>query len=623
MANKTATESIDPATTKMLLEARRAGLETVWDRFNKQQPQCGFGQLGICCRNCNMGPCRIDPFGDGPDKGVCGATADIIVARNLLRMIAAGAAAHADHARDAVIVFKESAEGKARSYQIRDEAKFRELAAEYNISSWGEQGGAADLANALLSDFGRQEGSVTLTRRAPEKRRKVWESLGISPRGIDREIVECMHRTHMGVDNDPLHILLHGLRTAIADGWGASMIATEVQDILFGTPSTRRSEANLGVLKEDEVNIIVHGHEPILSEMIVEAASDPEMIQLAKSLGAKGINVAGICCTGNEVLMRHGIPVAGNFLQQELAVITGAVDAMVVDVQCIMPSLGGLAACYHTKFISTSPKAEFPGALRMEFSEERAAEIAREIVRTAVENYRNRDMSRVIIPREKSECVVGFSVEAILNALGGTPQPLIDAIVNGSIKGIAAVVGCNNPKVPHDHGHVNLVRELIRNNVLVVTTGCNAIACAKAGLLRPAAAKEAGDGLRGVCESLGVPPVLHMGSCVDISRILVVAAAIANKLGVDISDLPVAGAAPEWMSEKAVSIGAYVVASGVFTVLGTVPPVLGSPVVTRILTKDLGDAVGATFAVEPDPFKASKLIIEHIESKRRALGLKV
>ncbi|MEM2097444.1 MAG: anaerobic carbon-monoxide dehydrogenase catalytic subunit [Methanothrix sp.] len=623
MANKPATESIDPATTKMLLEARRAGLETAWDRFNKQQPQCGFGLLGICCRNCNMGPCRMDPFGEGPDKGVCGATADIIVARNLLRMIAAGAAAHADHARDAVIVFKEASEGRARSYQIRDEAKLRALAAEYNISSWGEGGGAADLANALLSDFGRQQGSVMLTHRAPEKRQRIWEKLGIIPRGIDREIVECMHRTHMGVDNDPLHILLQGLRTSIADGWGASMIATEVQDILFGTPSPKRSEANLGVLSEDEVNIIVHGHEPILSEMIVEAASDPEMIRLAEKLGAKGINVAGICCTGNEVLMRHGIPVAGNFLQQELAVITGAVEAMVVDVQCVMPSLGSLAACYHTKFISTSPKAEFPGALRMEFSEERAAEIAREIVRTAVENYRNRDRSRVIIPREKSECMVGFSVEAILNALGGSPQPLIDAVVNGSIKGIAAVVGCNNPKVQHDSGHINLVRELIRNNVLVVTTGCNAIACAKAGLLRPEAAAEAGDGLRGVCESLGVPPVLHMGSCVDISRILVVAAAIANRLGVDISDLPVAGAAPEWMSEKAVSIGAYVVASGVYTVLGTVPPVLGSPVVTRILTKDLGDAVGATFAVEPDPFKAARLIIEHIESRRKGLGLKV
>ncbi|WP_369424961.1 anaerobic carbon-monoxide dehydrogenase catalytic subunit [Methanothrix sp.] len=623
MANKPATESIDPATTKMLLEARRAGLETAWDRFNKQQPQCGFGLLGICCRNCNMGPCRIDPFGEGPDKGVCGATADIIVARNLLRLIAAGAAAHADHARDAVVVFKEASEGRARSYQIRDEAKLRALAAEYNISSWGEGGGAADLANALLSDFGRQQGSVMLTHRAPEKRQRIWEKLGIIPRGIDREIVECMHRTNMGVDNDPLHILLQGLRTSIADGWGASMIATEVQDILFGTPSPRRAEANLGVLREDEVNIIVHGHEPILSEMIVEAASDPEMIRLAEKLGAKGINVAGICCTGNEVLMRHGIPVAGNFLQQELAVITGAVEAMVVDVQCVMPSLGSLAACYHTKFISTSPKAEFPGALRMEFSEERAAEMAREIVRTAVENYRNRDRSRAIIPREKSECMVGFSVEAILNALGGSTQPLIDAVVNGSIKGIAAVVGCNNPKVQHDSGHINLVRELIRNNVLVVTTGCNAIACAKAGLLRPEAAAEAGDGLRGVCESLGVPPVLHMGSCVDISRILVVAAAIANRLGVDISDLPVAGAAPEWMSEKAVSIGAYVVASGVYTVLGTVPPVLGSPVVTRILTKDLGDAVGATFAVEPDPSKAARLIIEHIESRRKGLGLKV
>ncbi len=615
--------SIDPASRSMLLEAERSGIETAWDRFEKQQPQCGFGQLGVCCRNCNMGPCRIDPFGEGPSKGVCGATADIIVARNLLRMIAAGAAAHADHARDAVLVFKEAAEGRARSYQIKDREKLEALASEYKISNWGEKGDAVDLADALLSEFGRQQGSIKMTERAPAARRKLWEKLGICPRGIDREIVECLHRTHIGVDNDPLHILLQGLRTGIADGWGASMIATDVQDILFSTPAPRRSEANLGVLKEDEVNIIVHGHEPILSEMIVAAAADPEMIELARKMGANGINVAGICCTGNEVLMRHGIPIAGNFLQQELAVITGAVEAIVVDVQCIMPALGSLAACYHTKFISTSPKAEFPGAMRKEFSEERAGEIAKEIVKIAVENYPNRERSRVVIPREKSECMVGFSVEAILKALGGTPKPLIDAVVNNSIRGIGAVVGCNNPKVQHDYGHVNLVRELIKRDVLVVTTGCNAIACAKAGLLRPEAAKEAGDGLRSVCEALGIPPVLHMGSCVDISRILVIAAAIANSLGVDISDLPVAGAAPEWMSEKAVSIGAYVVASGVFTVLGTVPPVLGSPVVTRILTKDIGEALGARFAVEPDPLKAAQLMVEHIDAKRKSLGLKV
>jgi carbon-monoxide dehydrogenase catalytic subunit len=391
--------------------------------------------------------------------------------------------------------------------------------------------------------------------------------------------------------------------------------------VLFGAPQPVRSEANLGVLKDDEVNIIVHGHEPILSEMIVAAASDPELLKLAKQQGAKGINVAGLCCTGNEVLMRHGIPVAGNFLQQELAVITGAVEAMIVDVQCIMPALGDLTSCYHTKFISTSPKAKFPGATHMEFHEETAYETAKAIVQTAVENYQFRNTARVNIPDEKSECMVGFSTEAILAALGGGLDPLLEAIKSGAIQGIAGVVGCNNPKVQHDYGHVNMVKELIKNDVLVVTTGCNAIACAKAGLLLPEAAEQAGEGLKGVCQALGVPPVLHMGSCVDISRILVVCGAVANALGVDISDLPVAGAAPEWMSEKAVSIGSYVVASGIYTVLGTVPPVLGSAEVAELLTAGAEGVVGAKFAVEPDPFKAAKLMMDHIAAKRAALGI--
>jgi carbon-monoxide dehydrogenase catalytic subunit len=217
--------------------------------------------------------------------------------------------------------------------------------------------------------------------------------------------------------------------------------------------------------------------------------------------------------------------------------------------------------------------------------------------------------------------MAGFSVEAIVSALGGSLNPLIDAIKSGSIRGIGAVVGCNNPKITHDFGHISMVRELIKNDVLVLTTGCNAQACAKAGLLQPEAAEKAGDGLKAVCQALGVPPVLHMGSCVDISRILVAAAALANALGVDISDLPAAGAAPEWMSEKAVSIGAYVVSSGVFTVLGTVPPVLGSKAVAELLTSGAKDVVGACFAVEPDPVKAAILMIEHIDSQRRKLGL--
>ena len=623
-SEKTLSRSIDPAVHEMLTRAEELGLETAWDRLEAMLPQCGFGELGVCCRICTMGPCRISPFEEqGPKAGVCGATADIIVARNLIRMIAGGAAAHSDHGRDIAHTLLLTAQGKGHGYEIKDEAKLASLAAEYDIETKGrsKEEIALDLASAVYAEFGKQEGPIQFTRRAPEKRVALWQKLGIDPRGIDREIVEIMHRTHIGVDNDAVNLILQGLKASIADGWGGSMVATELSDVLFGTPTPVRSEANLGVLKSDEVNIIVHGHEPTLSEMIVAAAADPEIVALAEKFDAKGINIVGMCCSGNEIIMRHGIPMAGNFLQQELAVITGAVEAIIVDVQCIMPALGALTGCFHTKFISTSPKAKFPGASHIEFHEERGYEIAKEIVHTAVENYRFRKTDQVCIPDEKMECMVGFSVEAIVNALGGTLDPLLMAIKSGAIKGIGAIVGCNSVKVRHDYSHVNLVKELIRNDVLIVTTGCNAIACAKVGLMLPEAAEQAGEGLKGVCEALGIPPVLHMGSCVDISRILVACAAIANALGVDISDLPAAGAAPEWMSEKAVSIGAYVVSSGVFTVLGTVPPILGSKAVTELLTQGANDVVGAAFAVEPDPFKAAQLMIDHIEEKRTALGI--
>jgi carbon-monoxide dehydrogenase catalytic subunit len=617
-------KSVDPATQKMLERAEKLDLETAWDRYEKMLPQCGFGELGLCCRICNMGPCRISPFEDaGPKKGVCGATADIIVARNLIRMIAGGAAAHSDHGRDLAHTLLLTAQGKSGGYKIKDEIKLAALAKEYGIKTQGltKEEIALALAESVYAEFGKQEGFVQFSRRAPGKRVALWKKAGIDPRGIDREIVEIMHRTHIGVDNDPVNLILQGLKASIADGWGGSAIATEISDVLFGTPVPVRSQANLGVLKHDEVNIIAHGHEPVLSEMIVAAALDPKLVEQAKASGAKGINVVGMCCTGNEICMRHGIPIAGNFLQQELAVITGAVEAMIVDVQCIMPALGDLCECFHTKFISTSPKAKFPGAIHMEFNEEKAMEIAKKIVGTAVENYANRNKEKVFIPEDKTDCMVGFSAEAIIKALGGTLDPLLNAIKSGAIRGIAGVVGCNNPKIKHDKGHIELVKELIKNNVLVTTTGCNAIACAKAGLMLPEAAAQAGDGLKGVCKALGIPPVLHMGSCVDISRILTVCAAIANALGVDISDLPVAGAAPEWMSEKAVSIGAYVVSSGIFTVLGTVPQVLGSPLVTEILTKTANNVLGAAFAVETDPKKGARLMIAHMDAKRKALGI--
>ena len=615
-------KSMEKSVNILIEKAENEGIELAWDRLKKQEPQCGFGLLGICCRICNMGPCRINPFGDEPKKGVCGATADVIVARNLGRMIAAGAAAHSDHGRDIVHTLLLASQGKARGYEIKDEAKLKVIAAEFKIDTNRDKNDVAkDLAKGVMQEFGMEKGEIQFIKRAPAKRREIWEKLGILPRGIDREIVEMMHRTHIGVDNDYANIILHGLRTSLSDGWGGSMVATELSDILFGTPKPVKSKVNLGVLKEDAVNIIVHGHEPTLSEMIVLASKDPDLIALAKKNGAKGINLSGMCCTGNEILMRKGIPVSGNFLNQEVAIITGAVEAIIVDVQCIMPSLTEIAKCYHTDIISTSPKAKFTGALHMEFHEDKGEDIAKKIVKKAIENFPKRNKEKVLIPDKPVEMYAGFSVEAIVEALGGKLDPLIDAIKAGKIKGIAAVVGCNNPKVKHDQSHVEMTKKLIENDILVLETGCVAIAAAKVGLLVPEASEKAGNGLKSVCKAFGIPPVLHMGSCVDISRILVAVSAIANALGVDISDLPVAGAAPEWMSEKAVSIGTYVIASGVFTVLGTVPPVLGSAEVVDLLTNGAEGLIGAKFAVEVDPIKGADLMIDHIKAKRKGLGL--
>jgi len=616
--------SITPGVSRLLEKAEEEGIETAWHRYLLQQPQCGFGMLGVCCRNCNMGPCRIDPFGYGPEKGVCGATADTIVARNILRMIAAGAAAHSDHCRDVVKVFRMVAEGKTKHYRITDSAKLKWLAKAYGIEVEGKDDLeiARELVPILEAEFGKQDDGPlrTLVALAPRKRVKVWSKAGVLPRAIDREICECMHRTHMGVDADYVSLLLHGVRTSLADGWSGSMLATLLSDILFGTPKPVKSVMNLGVLKEDMVNIIVHGHNPVLSMKVVEAAMSDEMQELAKEYGAKGVNVAGMCCTGNEVLMRLGVPIAGNMLMQELAVITGAVEAIVVDYQCVMPALVDVAGCYHTKVITTEPKMRIPGAIHIEFEPEHAEEVAKKIVRVAIENYPNRSRARMYIPKHKMEIVAGFSVEAILEALGGTLEPLVNALRDGTIKGIAGIVGCVNPKVKHNYSHVTLTKELIKNDVLVVGTGCWAIAAGIHGLLSPEAAKMAGPGLRKICEALNIPPCLHMGSCVDCSRMLLAIAALAEAAGVDMSELPVVGSAPEWMSEKAVSIGTYFVASGVFTHLGTIPPVLGSEKVTKLLTEDVEDVVGGKFYVEPDPIKAAQVMLEVIEEKRRKLG---
>ena len=624
--------SEDKATEEMLKNLSKTGIETAWDRFAQQEPQCGFGKLGICCRNCSMGPCRVDPFEEIPKTGICGATADTIAARNLLRMIAAGAAAHSDHGRDIAHTFKMAVESDSSDYMIKDELKLREVAARFGIKVEGrdlkEIGN--ELADAALAEFGKQEGTlISAAAYPPKTRQKIWKEQGVTPRSVDREIVEIMHRTHMGVGSDFKNLMKQGIRCCLADGWGGSLIATELSDILFGGPQPIRFGANLGALDPKQVNIIVHGHEPTLSDIIVAVSQEPELVKMAKDKGAEGINLAGMCCTANEILMRHGIPVAGNFLQQELAIMTGAVEVMLVDVQCIMPALGSLSSCFHTKLITTSPKCKIAGAEHIEFHEDRAVETARQIIKIAIENFEKRD-NKVRVPKMMERGIAGFTTENIFYHLGGrfrpSYRPLNDNVINGRIRGAAGVVGCNNPKQLHDSCHLAMIKELLKNDVLVVSTGCSAIAAAKSGLMRPdAAAKYCGKGLAEVCETVGIPPVLHVGSCVDNSRILTILSNVVAEggLGEDISDLPVAGAAPEWMSEKAVSIGMYFVASGVYTVIAEPLPITGAPNLTRYITDEIEKDFGGKWAFEKDPIKAAGMMIKHIEAKRDALGINV
>ncbi len=637
------TASIDPATQQMIKRAQELSVETVFDRAENMKP-CNIGLQGTCCKNCAMGPCRLPlPKGgiEGEDdrKGLCGATPNTIAARNFARMVAGGAAAHSDHGRGVAEVFLSVARKETEDYVIKDFHKLVSIAPHFDVATTVEVDGetldrdldeiALEVAEKAMDEWGRTDGEPYYMKRAPEQLYNRWKELGVLPRNVDREIVEIMHRTHMGVDQDYKNIVKQCTRAALADGWVGSMIGTDLQDVMFGTPNPIQSEVNLGVMKKDHVNIIVHGHEPILSEMIVAATQSKEMMDYAAEKGAKGIQLGGICCTANELLQRHGIPPAGTFLQQELAIVTGACDAMVVDVQCIFQNLANVAKCFHTKLITTHPIArmEQNNVIHIEFDEHHAMDDAKRIVKMAIDNFENREVE-VMIPPIKENQVAGFSVESIEYHLGGsfrgTYYTLNDNIINGRIRGIAGVVGCNNARTKHNNDHIEIIKELIKNDVIVLTTGCSAIAAGMHGLLTPeSAAVLCGPGLAEVCETVGIPPVLHMGSCVDNSRILLAATEVAKAggLGKDIKDLPVAGSAPEWMSEKAISIGHYFVTSGVYTVFGCHMPVEGAPVFKDYLYKDLEGIYGGMWDCEADPIAHAHKMIAHIDKKRQELGI--
>ena len=627
----TSVEEMEAATNSLLENGKKVGADSWQQRVKNQTPHCGFGESGTCCRICSMGPCRITPKAP---RGICGCDVHGIVGRNFLRFTAGGSATHSDHGREIMHTLYQAKEGG--NYQVKDPEKLLRIAKEWGVETEGKD--IYDLAHEMaeigLLEYGKPFGTQRFLKRAPEHTQKLWHDAGIEPRAIDREVATALHMTHMGNSSLPEALVRQALRCGLSDGWGGSMMGTEFSDVMFGTPKPIDTTANIGVMEKDNVNIVVHGHDPSLSEMIVYYANDPEMIAYAKSMGAKGITISGVCCTANEVAMRHGIPMAGNFLSQENVVLTGACEAIVVDVQCIFPALGPLSKCFHTKFITTSPICRMPDSEFIQFSAENAGENAKAIVKMAIENFKNRDQSLVNIPNQVQKTRVGYSVEAIVKVLDGvansqvdefgTTKPLLECVTSGVLRGAVAMVGCNNPKVRPDTAHIGLMKKMLENDIIVITTGCSAQAAAKAGLMDPVQAKEyCGAGLKRVCELAGIPPVLHMGSCVDISRMMILAAEIAKDWGINISQVPVVGCAPEWMSEKAVSIGNYVVATGLDTFLGVDPYVKGSSEMVNWLTGEDGinKWVEAKYTVEHDIEKLGDLMIARIEEKRAALGI--
>ncbi len=624
-------KSANPSAEQIIKWGETHNLETCFERAEKLKP-CPIGASGACCKVCHMGPCRL--VGKNAEKearGVCGATLPVVAARYIARMAAAGAACHGDHGRDLVFTLLAVANGEAKDFQIKDVRKLHRIAEILGIEFGNGRAVndvARDVALKFIEDFGRQRGELNYLKRAPKKTQERWRKWGIAPQGIDREIAETMDRTTMGMDADPDSILNQALKVSLADGWGGSMIATDISDILFGTPMPVKAEASLGIFREDEVNIVIHGHEPSLAEMIADVVSEPAIIEYAKSKEAKGINLGGLCCTANEVLMRRGIPTAGGFTNQEPVIMTGLVDAIVVDVQCIMPAIVEISKKFHTKVITTSERAKIPHAMYIEYDEHRAKEIARQIVKIAIDNFPNRKERGSHIT-QRYPVIAGFSHEYIEYMQGGSWRasfrPLNDAIMAGRIRGVVGLAGCDNPRVPSTGLHRYLAIELIKNDVLIVSSGCGSAACGTAGYLTPEMALEnAGPGLREVCEAIGIPPILHIGACIDNSRILTIATAMAEEGGLsdEIGGMPAVGIAPEWMSEKAIAIGCYFAASGVPVIFGGESPVGASKEVIKIMTEVWFERFKGSLHFEPDPEKILTLTFDYIDRARDTLKLR-
>ena len=619
------TISAHPSINRMQRRLAELGIPTAFDQHVAQQPICTFGAGGVCCQLCSHGPCRITPKAE---RGICGMTADGIVARNLLRLSCHGIAAYSYQLEMATRTLRATGQGLT-PYRIADEGKLRRVAGALGLDASrpaGELAAAlADLVDAELAKPAHQPLRWVETF-APPSRVARWRNLGILPGGVHAELRNAMTRSMTSIDTDPTDLLVQAMRLSICNAF--TLEATvELQDVVLGAPRLLKTEADLGVIDPSTVNVVAHGHIPWVGSAVLELIETEEVQAKARAAGAAGIKLYGSMDTGQELLQRYGdrSPAfggqLGNWLAQEFWAATGAIDLVMLDYNCTTPNLQRVAERFHTELVPVSDVVRLTGAAEpVDYAPERAREQAAQLVDRAIAAF-GRRRGDVVVPAEKSSVVAGFGLETIAAALGGSLAPLLDAIKGGAIKGIAAVVGCTNTRNGHDTTTLAVTRELIARDILVLSGGCVASAHQMAGLMRPEAAAAAGPRLRGLCEALGVPPVLNFGSCVDIGRITLAATAIAGALGVDPSQLPVVVSAPEYLEQKAVSDGFFAVAYGLYTHLGPLPPVAGGPLVAKILTADVEGITGGKVAVEQDPVEAADAMETHVLAKRAALGI--
>jgi carbon-monoxide dehydrogenase catalytic subunit len=594
------------------------GVKTIFDRFLDQQPPCPVGEKRLCCKFCSLGPCRMI---EGVERSICGVDKHTVVMWNYARNIAAGVSCHAWHAYYYLGLLKQTAEGKTQ-FEIKGKDVVRDIAEFLGIGTDNKSIEEITIeltevfANELTGPLDKKE-SWILRRLVPPDLLKTWSKYDVLPTSSIPEITRTLTRASIGVESDPVKIGLQTIRLGVSDLIN-EYICTATHNIMHGNFQPQRSVANFGALEMGSVNIVVSGHVPIMPTVIAELANDKKLNEEAKKVGAERINVVALCCTGNEIFGRSGIPLIGNFSEQELILLTGAVEAYVVEQQCVMASLGYLKEYVHTLLITTDPIANIPGAESMPVEFDKAYDQGRIIIKQAIDNFKNRDKEEITIPKSIHPIEGAFNLESFLKQIGGVDS-LISAIRSGNLRGIVGMGACTNPRIKHNYGIATLGQELIKNDILILTTGCAASGLASSGLMSKEALYLAGEGLKIFCEEHKLPPTLMFGSCVYNSLLFHFCGQLAQALSCTIHDLPLAVSAPEWMNEKLFGVVTYFLVAGTFVHLGPPPPIMGSDKAISIFTNDINALFGGTLLIEPDPHKASKEILYYINKKRAAL----